>query len=251
MMDARTTLEHWLARGELQRVIAAGMALTAHGELPDLREPITLLSARHEQLLREQGDGTISREEARLERARIGKALLDWLRGLPPGLLLPPEIHRSSGPASGRRFWPWLLAGGLALSAAAGGYVWRQQQQQAKRLPATTHSEARPDAEAAVKPSSDKGKRLPEGPKRTEPKKQDTRPVPAGPTRAPVLDKVYATKEGMQRGLYQGQLSFRNTQTGQIFCCYEDAEDFSGGRAYVKANGVYFYIHKNGQRSED
>lgn len=56
--------------------------------------------------------------------------------------------------------------------------------------------------------------------------------------------------EGMERGKVDGEFAFLNHTTRQVLCCYEDAEDFSGGKAYVKQRGRYFYIDKAGREVE-
>ena len=46
-----------------------------------------------------------------------------------------------------------------------------------------------------------------------------------------------------------GKIAFRNVQTGELLCCYADAEDFEGGKANVSTDGAaYFYINKKGER---
>jgi Effector-associated domain 11 len=55
--------------------------------------------------------------------------------------------------------------------------------------------------------------------------------------------------EDMERG-HDGnnRIMYRNVRTNEVLCCYDDGENFSGGKARVSQNGQYFYIDKKGNR---
>jgi Effector-associated domain 11 len=55
--------------------------------------------------------------------------------------------------------------------------------------------------------------------------------------------------EDMERG-HDGnnRIMYRNVRTNEVLCCYDEGENFSGGKARVSQNGQYFYIDKKGNR---
>lgn len=91
-------------------------------------------------------------------------------------------------------------------------------------------------------------------PANTEAEKPQPAPTQPAQTAATGKFRSYApTKiiEGMERGKVDGQHAFLNHMTKKILCCYQDAEDFSGGKAYVSQRGRYFYIDKTGKEVEE
>lgn len=85
-------------------------------------------------------------------------------------------------------------------------------------------------------------------PVQTQPKAQDRlsveKPKPTVPEKK--FDFKEDPAEGMARIGKDGKKGFLNVNTGQIIGWYDDFEKFKDGRAYVKQNGHYFYIDKNG-----
>lgn len=91
-------------------------------------------------------------------------------------------------------------------------------------------------------------------PAATEAEKPKPAPTQPAETAATGKFRSYApTKiiEGMERGKVDGKHAFFNHATRQVLCCYDDAEDFSGGKAWVSQRGRYFHIDKAGKEVED
>ena len=88
----------------------------------------------------------------------------------------------------------------------------------------------------------------------TEAEKPKSAPTQPTETAATGKFRSYApTKiiEGMERGKVDGEHAYRNLMTNKILCCYDDAEDFNGGKAWVSRRGKYFYIDKSGKEVEE
>ena len=95
----------------------------------------------------------------------------------------------------------------------------------------------------------------PSSTKKTAPKPEETAPVQAKtpPQTLATPDNKFRSfgkskiVDDMERGYMGQKFAFRNVRTLEILCCYADAEDFSGGKAYVSKDGqTYLYIDKKG-----
>lgn len=185
------------------------------------------------------------------------------VRQLRPGGAPAPPIPRPEAPRRPLPRRTLLLSGALLLAALLGWLAWKWQNpvppagvetnpaQGAQRTDSLNRQAAHPDTAAKQKtpPTASTSR------EKTQKEPEFRNPEPANPKPetqpAPVFDRSYETSEGMTRGKKGRLFGFRNAATGQVLGWYDDAADFSGGRAYVKQNGRYFYIDKTGHCVEN
>jgi hypothetical protein len=225
-------------------------------------------------------------EHNKINRAMLNmvKSVPDtWVISSQPTRMAPDDApNTSSGGVFSKK---WLLAAGLALLVGIGGWgayqLFSPQKTTATTSPQvnqpthapTPHTAPDPAVTPAANPpettTSPATQPSPNKPKTVLPRPTTTQPTTTEQTRQPTLIKSKEThfslttpdqrfrsfgktviRDDMERGMVGEKLAFRNVRTNKILPGrYTDAEDFSGGKAYVSEDGVnYFYIDKNGQR---
>jgi hypothetical protein len=271
MQKARTLLENLLTRSELETAINGCILLHRHYGDPEGGSATAQLSARYHALMAQQRDGTISQEEYRLERARINRAMLDLVQKMPADWtdapLADPGFSNQMPKAAPQQKRKWGLA--LALSVVLlgiAGFALRERifptaanstVQSNNPIPEPDKPVQQPQ-QSAANPSKSTEKPAPSQertpPSNAESSSQPNIQVPAAASKSDSRFRSFGKtviSDGMERGKVGEKMAFRNVQTGEILCCFADAEDFSAGKAYVSKDGVnYFYINKQGQVSK-
>jgi hypothetical protein len=246
MAAARTILEQLLSKGKLEAALEGGLLLTQHYDDDEKGDVLAQLSARFHTLITDVQAGTISDEDYRIERARINRAMIDWVDEIPAEWtdaslkaagFSPGKYDVGSTAASGRRSI-WIVAALLAVLVAV--WVLRTHFFPAEIL------EKNRAADPAIARDTISNQRGSQSPVAGIPESSGTRRATDEKFRS-FAKMVIA--EDMERGYVGDKLAFRNVRNKQIICCFSDAKDFSGGKAYVSEDGVsYFYIDKNGNK---
>jgi hypothetical protein len=274
-MNVRSLLLQWFSEGDLQRVLAGLDLLCQHHADPRRREDVLLLSNRLRHQQAQQRKGTISQADYNLEHARLSEALMDLVQQLPtdwpaePLAQVPPSAAPIPQAAPGARgFFPkWALGLGLLLAVAglagwlAKDRIFPQKAETSMQKPAETPVKPDPSAENSLPKPAQPGPEAKNGAQQPAPgsspkPKQPSATTPTEPSAAPAAGKFRSfapsrIADDMERGKVDGKFAFLNHRTRAILCCYDDAEDFSSGKAYVKQRGKYFYINKSGHCVED
>ena len=269
MQPARICIESLLTRGELEAALDGYLLLCRHYNDAVHGSEAAHQSARYHDLMSQQRSGTIHQEDYRLERARINRAMLDLAQKIPAEWT--DTVLEASG-FSGKKnasptqkgFWgKWGIALGLALLLfGVAGVLLREQILPKNKTaavqpvsPAPGSEDTRQQSPAAARtaktqaPPTDKPaateRRVPSGERQIVKKVSPTTPTSGGRFRSFAKTVI---SNGMERGKIDGKMAFRNVRTGEILCCYADAEDFSNGKAYVSKDGVkYIYINNKGE----
>jgi len=288
-MNARSALLQWLSKGELQHTFDGLDLLCRHHADAKRGAETALQSGRFHHLLEQHRDGTIAQADYLTERARISKALMDLVQNLPADWPAEPLVQVPATPATaasasagGKSFLEkWgLIIGIVAGVAGITGITLKdvffpkktdtaaaQQPAAAGQKPTDTaqptvtapdKNTAQPTEHQPQKPTQQpSGSRAEQQPPKTTADQPTTsaeaeKPKPQPPGATGKFRSYAPTRiiEGMERGKVDGQHAFFNHVTRQVLCCYEDAEDFSGGKAWVKQRGRYFYIDKAGREVE-
>ena len=279
MQKARYHIEQMLNKGKLGAAIEASLLLCSHYEDNERSSTAAQHSARYHSLMSDYHEGTINNDHYRPERARINRAMLDLAHSIPPDWTDEPLTQAGFSPNGHDKvqaqpkksfFEKWgLILGVVASLMAIMGVTLRDMIFAKKEVTAaqTFESKADPSAnKSATQPTAKESQNAGESATTTSAKTPSTKPnnppaIVQKPKTDPVslatTDKVFRsfskTKivDGMERGKSESKMAFRNIQTREIICCFADAEDFSGGKAYVSKDGVaYYYIDKKGNKVE-
>lgn len=184
------------------------------------------------------------------------------------------HLSAEQAPAKSSRVWrPFVFATVLVLAVFVGIYMFHPFDTEAPPVVQTFHPKENPLSKPE-KPDTFDGKKKNFPPteitedKKVKSKEKIVLPKPSLPdktstdeTKPPkteMLSKEELEKRGLeiQRPPVDGmsrvvnkkhQQGFLNVVTFQIVGWFEDTENFSKGRAYVKQNGHYFYIDKTGR----
>jgi len=276
MHPARSLIEILLTRSELEAAINGCLLLCKHHGDSERGSESAQLSARYHDMMTHWRDGTISQEDYRLERARINRAMLDLVQKMPAEWTDAPlkaagfsvQMPANSQQKSFLRQWGLaflLIAGILGIAGLALHERIFPKKETIATQPNNPKSDSTPPVQqpeqsntVPKKSAKSAGKSTPSqvrkpvgaaGPS-VEPSIQVPLVVPKPDSRFRSYGKTIIS-DGMERGKVGDKMAFRNVQTGEILCCYADAEDFSGGKANVSKNGIkYFYINKNGVEVE-
>lgn len=275
MPNARTLLENLLAQGELEAAIRGYRLLCQQHADSAGSSAVAQLSARYHTLMAQQRDGTVSQENYLLERARINRAMLDAVGGLPAEWddqplhtagfsVQPPATAHTAAPRKGFLERWGLILGIVASLTTIAGITLRDVLFPKPPEPKVQAPTTQPQQQSALNTEKPAEKTLEKSPLAQPQERETTSPKFFNPpatlpssatsdsdTRFRSFAKTMFA-DGMERGKVGKKLAFRNLQTNEILCCYADAEDFNGGRAYVSQDGVnYFYINKKGERVAD
>ncbi len=282
MQNARLYLEHLLAQGELEAAIEGGLILCRFYKHNELKSTLAQYSGRFHTLMDEYHAGTINDDDYRPERARITQAMLEFLEQIPSdwtdeALLAarfnPAKFEYPRTTAKPKRTvvsWPILMLLGLGGLLVA-GFIFREKFFPEKATAQQELKQDVPDSRPAVPDTIVKSSPAPKvepGPSQVPPKSptqtKAAKTTPEARQQPSTSSNTLATPdnkfrsfaksriiEDMERGYIGQKLAFRNVRTKEILCCYTEAADFSGGKAYVSQDGKYFfYINKQGNRVE-
>ncbi|HAD13995.1 MAG TPA: hypothetical protein DCF33_16340 [Saprospirales bacterium] len=83
MSSARTLLEQLLAKGKLEAALEASMILCKHYQDQEGNAIVVQQSGQFHNLMDDYHAGTISLDDFRPERARINRAMLEWVHSIP------------------------------------------------------------------------------------------------------------------------------------------------------------------------
>lgn len=240
MQPTRFTIQQHIENGDLEEAIDLYLQQARENNDAERIANGVLLSGRYSELVEQQQHGAISQENYSIERAQIRLAVLDFANDLPtnwkskPVEAVSPERQVPPGsPATDRTPATW-IAGVLLLLAIVIGWVWlggtSQAQNEQKPIPAEKSN---------LPPAETQG--IPQ---------QSPTPGNTGKTQQPKFRSFgkQVIADGMERGYVGDRFAFRNVRTNSILCCYEEASDFSEGKALVKQDGASFYIDKNGNK---
>jgi len=247
MQNAESFVESLLIKGKLEAAIEAGLLLCKAYDDEENGSVVSHHSARYHALMDDFHAGTINHDDYRLELARINRSMLDWANDIPNNWTdeplkkagfsvsayeLPPVA--GTGSSIGRT---WILVAGFVLLLAfAIGFAVKKKIFLAK-------NEDSPRIETAAQT------KLPES-------KRETQSLPAPPPKqsgktANEKFRSYGNAkfaDGMELGYMGDRYAYRNLRTKEVICCFQKAEEFSGGKARVSTNGEqFYYIDKNGQ----
>lgn len=281
MQPARPLVENLLAKGKLEAAIEACLLLARHHQDQERGSTVAQHSARFHTLMTDYHAGTLNDDDYRPERARINRAMLDFAHALPADWtdealekagFSAQAYDKTSAPGQKSFLEKWGLVLGIVASLAAilgvtlKDVLFPEKQKEVLEQPKEnppTSAEVKPQEptttpaqkEAAGTSQKPAFKTIPskQPEKSSEPVKSTREPQPTLATPDEQFRSFSKTKivDDMERGYLGRKLAFRNVRTKEILCCYSDAEDFSGGKAYVSKDGVnYFYIDKKGNRAE-
>lgn len=280
MQNARHLLENLLAKGKLEAAIEASLLLCRHYSDQERISTAAQHSARYHTLMNDYHAGTINDDDYRPERARINRAMLDLAHGIPADwteeALIKAGFDASAydGTLGASKQKSFLEKWGLILGIVASlmgilGWTLKdllfpgkeqttqtvepkqpasdtptKQDSAPKENPSPASTVKIPDAKPATKPTT-KVSTPTQQPSNTQP---GTLATPDEKFRSFGNAKIV---EDMERGYKGSKLAFRNVRTKEILCCFADADDFSGGKAYVSKDGTnYYYINKRGEKVE-
>ena len=274
MQNARQLLEHLLAKGKLEAAIEGSLIIARHYSDQERSADAAQHSARYHTLMDDYQAGTLSDDDYRPERARINRAMLELVHEIP--LEWTDEALQKAGffqksfdsgrPAQQKSFWQkrglWL--GILAIFVVFLGvtmknklfsdkiYANQTQPSGAQAGNSDVPANAEPTQNATQRESSPSS-RIPAEPQVSDKPSTGSQTRKTEPLSIPKVDKKFRSfaaqkiVENMERGYMDGKFAFRNVRNKEILCCFSDAQDFSGGKAYVSKDGRnYFYIDKEG-----
>lgn len=279
MQTARPFIENLLAKGKLEAAIEGSLILCRHYGDQERNGIAAQHSARYHALMNDYHAGTLNDDDYRPERARINRAMLDFAQEIPGDWTESPLMQagfsasafdQAAMPGQKSFFEKWGLVIGLVaslliiLGITLKGVIFPEKEKVATEQPV----EMKPDI---PEPSTKREPDIKENPdptaanKTVKPKpeiKPSTKvsapaqqPSNTRPSTLATPDERFRSfgksiiADGMERGRVGNKQAFRNIQTNEILCCYQDAEDFSGGKAYVSKDGVtYYYMDKKGNK---
>lgn len=280
MPTARHRLENLLAKGKLEAAIEASLLLCRHYGDQERSGTAAHHSARYHTLMNDYHAGTINDDDYRPERARINRAMLDLAHGIPTDWT--DEVLTQTGfdvkaydrtqMASNEKGFleKWGLILGIVASLM-GILGWSlkdflfpeniQTTQAAEPKQPATDTPVKQDEASKENPNPASTVKIPDAKPATKPSTKVSTPTRQPSNTQPgtlaTPDEKFRSfgnakiVEDMERGYVGNKLAFRNVRTNEILCCYADAEDFSGGKAYVSRDGVNFFnINKRGEKVE-
>lgn len=281
MQNARHLIEHLLAKGKLEAAIEGCLILCRHYGDRERSSATAQHSARYHTLMNDFRAGTLNDDDYRPERARINRAMLELAHDLP--LEWTDEALGKAGfsalaydrgsalqSKSGGQKWGIVL--GVVAVVAVAGFALKNVISSAKNQPLVSQpvepqaneTENQKQVETTPKETSSR----PVTPSKTPSTTAETKPTDGSstqprpilknqPINVPKVDGRFRSfanmqiKDDMERGYIDGKLAFRNVRTKEIICCFSNAEDFSGGKAYVSKDGVnYYFMDKSGRKVE-
>jgi hypothetical protein len=286
MSSARTYLEQLLAKGKLEAALEASMILCRHYQDQEGNAVVVQQSGQFHNLMDDYHAGTISLDDFRPERARINRAMLEWIHSIPANWTT--EALNEGGfseisferelPIEKKRSW-WipvliLLILGTAIviwfisTRAQESYIAIEKANPktaaADSIPKTTTSipEKPITSNRPVDTSPQKSKTQPQtlpkttsSPPNTVPAKNEPTPESKPANSPSVSDQKFrsfakmAIYDDMELGYMGDKYAFKNVRTKEILCCYTAAKGFSDGKAYVSLDGKnFFYINKKGDK---
>lgn len=277
MSSARTYLEKLLAKGKLEATLEAGMLLCRHYQDTEGNAIVVQHSGQFHNLMDDYHAGTLSADDFRPERARISRAMLEWVHSIPNNWTTEPlqaagfseKIFDKGSAESTAQKWktPAILVLGLAVLLAIWLWTGRNRKDADESSPSETSKPAIPPADTPAEKSSaknqpatntslPKSKSLPPTQPQTSPKTGPSpkETLPETKTSGTTDQKFrsfakLAIHDDMELGYMGDKYAFRNVRTREILCCYADAKGFSGGMAYVSLDGRnFFYINKKGEK---
>jgi hypothetical protein len=274
MQNARQLLEHLLAKGKLEAAIEGSLILARHYSDQERSADAAQHSARYHTLMDDYQAGTLSDDDYRPERARINRAMLELVHEIPlewtDEALQKADFFQKSfdsgRPAQQKGFWQkrglWL--GILAIFVVVLGVTMKNKlfsdkNQTDQTQPAGTQT-GKTEAPANAEPTQNSTQResspsskIPAEPQAGNNPSTGSETRKIQPVSIPKVDQKFRSfagqkiVENMERGYMDGKFAFRNVRNKEILCCFSDAQDFSGGKAYVSKDGRnYFYIDKQG-----
>ena len=278
MQNARQFIEHLLTKGKLEAAIEGSLLLARHYADQERSSTVAQHSARYHTLMNDYHAGTLNDDDYRPERARINRAMLDLAHSIPADWTDEPlkQVGFSATAfdhATGQHQKSFFEKKGLVLGIAASilvilGLGFREVIFTKKEDPAAQTADSKPSSnipqqkeQQAVKEPQNSGtpaSKTPATQPKVQPKQLPERTVKPANTETSTLatpDKVFRSfaklviADGMELGKIGTELAFRNVKTKEILCCFKDAENFMGGKAWVSKDGVnYYYIDVKGNK---
>lgn len=254
MQNAESFIENLLEKGKLEAAIEAGLLLCKAYDDEENGSIVAQHSARYHALMHDFHAGTINNDDYRPELARINRSMLDWANDIPNQWTVE-SLKKAGFSASAYELTPaagagngigkiWILVAGLVLLLVfAIGFAVKKSMFSAK-------NEGSPHIETTAQTKLPDAK--PENQKNTDPVQNQIPPTQKQSDKT-VNEKFRSYgnakfSDGMELGYMGDQFAYRNLKTKEIICCFQKAEEFSGGKARVSTTGKqFFYIDKNGK----